>query len=66
MTARQTGIERSRSEYFVVMDSHMEVLTGKGICTSPFEEYQINPALYITLFLYHVLKITKPLCNPTK
>lgn len=28
MVARQTGIERSRSDYFVVMDSHMEVVTG--------------------------------------
>ena len=34
MVARQTGIERSRSEYFVVMDSHMEVLTGNVICAS--------------------------------
>ena len=28
MVARQTGIERSRSDYFIVMDSHMEVNTG--------------------------------------
>ena len=30
MVARQTGIERAKSEYFIVMDSHMEVVTGKG------------------------------------
>ena len=28
MVARQTGIKMSRSDYFVVMDSHMEVNTG--------------------------------------
>ena len=32
MVARQTGIERSRSDYFVVMDSHMEVNTGMYFC----------------------------------
>ena len=29
MVARQTGIKMSRSDYFVVMDSHMEVNTGR-------------------------------------
>ncbi|KAL4233838.1 Polypeptide N-acetylgalactosaminyltransferase 4 [Mactra antiquata] len=28
MTARQTGIDRSKAEYFITMDCHIEVVTG--------------------------------------